>query len=320
MKKITKGSTTTINNEEVKIEQFLKTVIYLSADLVVSFFKDIGLKVPRETRVSAFKESLISKVSEIKEDRQYLGDELKYRLSRFDDFTETQLEKLLVSIGDPKIDKQFLELLWTGILSYMIEKKAKEKSFSKLLDLGFANYENGNQKIPSMKEYNKNIESLFFDNYWDLDGLVSDDLRTVLYNSSTLAEIREIGLKYGVFVPRRLKKGELEDIIIAGLKRQRKYKKKQEKEIREMPVRDLQRFGASNGIKASIDLKKDEIIEYILANVHKQKEEYFIPGKNEQGGKIKIESTIIKFFFGSFFLTILIIVFLSILFLIFPKL
>ena len=102
-------------------------------------------------------------------------------------------------------------------------------------------------------------------------------LRPVLYKSSTLTEIRDFGSKYGVNVPRRLKKNELAQIIINELKASGKLTEELENKVNAMSVIVMQRFAIDNDIKASTELKKEEIIEYILKNAKEIKEAYFVP-------------------------------------------
>jgi len=132
-------------------------------------------------------------------------------------------------------------------------------------------------QLPDMKTYNKDIKNLFFDAHGKIDGLTPSKFRPVLYKSSTLSEIRDLGTKYEVDVPRRLKKSELANIIIQELKDRNKYSESIETKVRGMNVLLMQRFAIDNDIKASTELKKEEIIEYILANAKETKESYFVP-------------------------------------------
>ena len=81
-------------------------------------------------------------------------------------------------------------------------------------------------------------------------------IRPVLYKSSTLVEIRELGSKYGVEVPKRLKKNQLADIIIAELKDRGLHTDAEEAKVRSMSILVLQRYAIDNDIKASTELKK----------------------------------------------------------------
>ncbi len=277
MARLTRESLVVVGNKELKIDDILKTLIYLPANQVKQFFFEIGLTIPRELRMFVLREVLREKVIETRKSRLTLADELNYRLSWFTEFSETQLENLLIFFDDPMLDKDFLEEFWTDLLSYMVEKKVLPKDVKKLVDASMAHVKAVGLELPSMKTYNREISSIFYDSLGRIDGLPPQKFRPVLYKSSTLNEIRDLGSKYGVDVPRRLKKTELADIIVRELKDRGQHTEELETQIRAMSVIVMQRFAIDHDIKASTELKKEEIIEYILANAKETKEAYFVP-------------------------------------------
>lgn len=277
MPRLTRESLVTVGTKELKVDDILKTIIYLPANQVKSFFTEIGLTIPREIRMFVLRENLREKVIETRKSRLTLADELNYRLSWFTEFTETQLENLLVFFDDPVLDRAFLEDFWTDLLSYMVEKGVSAKDIKKLVDQSIAHVRAVGLELPNMKTYNRDLKELFFDSMGRIDGLPPQKFRPVLYKSSTLTEVRDLGAKYDVDVPRRLKKTELADIIIRELKDRGQHTEELETQIRAMSVIVMQRFAIDHDIKASTELKKEEIIEYILANAKETKEAYFIP-------------------------------------------
>jgi hypothetical protein len=277
MARLTRDSVVLIGTKELKVDDILKTIIYLPANQVKTFFVEIGLTIPREIRMFVLRENLREKVIETRKSRLTLADELNYRLSWFTEFTETQLENLLIFFDDPALDRAFLEDFWTDLLSYMVEKGVPAKDLKNLVDLSISHVKAVGLELPNMKTYNRDLKDLFFDSMNRIDGLPQQKFRPVLYKSSTLGEIRDLGAKYDVDVPRRLKKTELADIIIKELKDRGQHTDELEKEIRSMSVIVMQRFAIDHDIKASTELKKEEIIEYILANAKETKETYFIP-------------------------------------------
>lgn len=266
-----------VGTKDLKVDDILKTIVYLPATQVKAFFHDIGLTIPRELRMFVLRETLREKVIETRKSRLTLADELNYRLSWFTEFTETQLENLLIFFDDPALDKAFLEDFWTDLISYMVEKGVPAKDLKKLVDQSIAHVKAVGLELPNMKTYNRDLKDLFFDSLGRIDGLPPQKFRPVLYKSSTLTEIRDLGAKYDVDVPRRLKKTELADIIIRELKERGQYTEELENQIRGMSVIVMQRFAIDHDIKASTELKKEEIIEYILANAKETKETYFVP-------------------------------------------
>jgi len=281
MSKFSKDTEIQIGESKLKVEELLKTIIYLPADQVLEFFKEIGLNIPRELRIYVLRENLREKVAETRKSRLTLADELNYRLSWFSEFTETQLENLLVFFNDENIIKGFLEDFWTNLFAYMVDKEVSSSQLKKLLDASIVYVKENDLALPDIKTYNRTLSKISFDNFGKIDGVSPNKIRNVLYKSSTINEIRDLGLKYEVKVPRRLKKNQLADIIIEELKTQGKHTEELEKQVRSMSVIVMQRFAIDHDIKASTELKKEEVIEYILKNAKETKELYFVPDSRE---------------------------------------
>jgi len=277
MPKLTRDSQIAVGNKELQIDDILKTIIFLPANQIKKYFTDLGLTIPRELRMYVLREVLRERVIETRKSRLTLADELNYRLSWFTEFSETQLENLIHFYDDRRLEKDYLEELWIDVLSYMVDKQVPPKDIKKLIDLSIAHVKTVGLELPNMKTYNRDLKDLFYDSYGRIDGLAPSKFRPVLFKSSTLTEIRDLGSKYDVDVPRRLKKNELADIIIKEVKERGEYTEELEENIRSMSVIVMQRYAIDHDIKASTELKKEEIIEYILANAKETKETYFVP-------------------------------------------
>lgn len=272
---LTMFSEVKIGDKKVKIEDLVGTLIFYPADKVVRFFELIGLTVPRKLRMASFRRELDPFVTSRKVVQQTLSDEVNYRLSWYDHFSESQLVNLVPQFKDAELDRKSRETLWVNLLSYLFDKQVPESEL-----LGFVKAAKDHQKGAVLEDfisYNDKLNSIFFDEHNQIDGLTPEVFRPVLFKSSTLVELREVGKKFGVDVPRRLKKNELVEIIIRELKNQDNYTKEIETKVSSLAVIQLQRFAIEHNIKASIELKKEEIIEYILANAAETKEKYYVP-------------------------------------------
>ncbi|HBT59588.1 MAG TPA: hypothetical protein DEA45_02040 [Acholeplasmataceae bacterium] len=274
---LTKSSTVLIGTKQVEVDELIETLIYLPAEKVVNFFQGIGLLVPRKLRMIALRSVLDNVVKSKQIVSQTLSDEVNYRLSWYDNFSESQLEGLLPLFQDDELEKNYRVNLWLRLLTYIFDKQVGEDEVFKLINESKNHYVNLGQVFEDVVFFNKTIGPIFYDEMNRIDGLTPELFRPVLFKSSTLVELREIGKKYGVDVPRRLKKNELQEIIIRELKNNNEYTPEVEEKVKKMAVIQLQRFAKDHNIKASIELKKEEIIEYILANAEGTKELYFIP-------------------------------------------
>lgn len=285
MPRLTRDSNIKVGNKEYKVEDLLKTIIYLPDTDIKNYFVELGLTIPRELRMYVLKENLREKVVETRKSRLTMADEINYRLSWFTEFSETQLENLLVFFDDERIFRNYLEDFWTDLLGYMVEKHVPADDMKKLYDLSVQRVKKHGLVLPDLKTYNRGLKDIFYDSFGRIDGLAPQKLRPVLYKSSTLGEIRDLGTKYGVNVPRRLKKNELAEIIINELKDEGKYTEELEKKIKGMSVIVMQRYAVDHDIKASTELKKEEIIEYVLKHAEETKETYFVPQSLEEYDK-----------------------------------
>ena len=266
-----------MGDKKLKVETVVQTLIYYPAEKVVRFFESIGLTAPRKLRMSALRKELDGYVTSRQIVQQTLSDEVNYRLSWYDNFSESQLVNLLPQFKSEELEKKARESLWLDLLSYMIEKRVPDKELVSFVNETKNHFANIGPILEDSQTYHDKLNSIFFDEPNEIDGLTPEIFRPVLYKSSTLVELREIGLKFGVDVPRRLKKNELVDIIIRELKSQDIYTKELEDKVKRLAVIQLQRFAIEHNIKASIELKKEEIIEYILSNAKETKAQYYVP-------------------------------------------
>ncbi len=275
--KLTKDSVFLLNKKEIKIKDVLPPLVLLPAEQTVYFFDSIGLKVPRKLRIDALKVALDPVVKSRHVVHQMLSDEVNYRLRWYGNFSETQLVNLMPLFGDEELVVIYKEALWLSLLGYILEKKVSEENLTLLFNLANDYFANQEENRKDILKYNQGLNPIFFDEPGTIDGLTQELFRPILFKCSTLVEVREIGRKYGVNVPRRLKKKELLEIIKEELAKVNKLNESLEIELNAMNVIMLQRFAVDNDIKASIELKKEEIIEYILKNATETKEVYFSP-------------------------------------------
>ena len=259
-----------IQKKEYQVGQVIDSVINMPCHEVRGFFEKVGLRIPRALRMKVLKETLREPVEKTVEERLNLADELGYRLSYFDRFSEYQLENLLKFYNSVSLNRKYLVELWLHLFMFMMDKKVNEKEIELLIQ----DARNHKELPEDILAYNLELRSVFGDDKNQIDGLVQDEFRVVLYHSSTINEIREIGKKYDVNVPRRLKKEQLADIIVAELKERNQYSELEEEKVRKFSIVLMQRYAKDNDIKASIELKKEEVIEYILANAAETKDTY----------------------------------------------
>src|SRR5690606_6698676 len=86
---------------------------------------------------------------------------------------------------------------------------------------------------------------------------------------------------YNAPIPKRLKKNEMLEIILDKLKERNALTSDLDKKLKTQNIILLERFAKDHDIKVSTELKKEEIIEFILSNAEETKSTYFVPQSQE---------------------------------------
>jgi hypothetical protein len=277
MKLLKLNSDINLSKNSYLVSDIVKSLTHLDAIDIVSFMTSLKLNIPRTLRIEVSKALLTSYVEETKEDRETLADEFSYRLRWFSEFSDQQYVNLLDYYNNKKLNQAYVEDLMLHVLSYLVDSGVSEAHILELHETGLSKNLRAYEHI---KLYNQVLDSIFFDEPNYIDGLSLERVRYIFFKGSTLTELREIGLKYGVDVPKRLKKAELLESVYDELKSRNEYNKAIADELSKKTVIAIQRFAQDNKIKVSSELKKEHVIEYILEHANQTRETYFKPETN----------------------------------------
>ena len=252
-------------SKTVKLDELLAELASKDSKEVAKYLVE-NTSLPRELRTNALRLVLNDYVKMAKE--LDLSDEFMYRLNWYEKFSEYQLVNfwnILVTknsnvFNEAKEVKRFKE---TFYLLMMVNANAIDFQDHELKAL---------TKLPedaneSFQEFLNESDGAFYDFEYNFDGLSYEDFKSVLKKSSTVADIRNIASKYGINVPKRLKKDEFVALVAEGLRRQGKYDETTEEKLKKMSAISLQRFAKVNNINASTEMKKDDIIDYIMNRI-----------------------------------------------------
>lgn len=256
-------------------EDKLRGVISLPAKDVLAFFDSIGISMPRELRMEALK-SVLKDVIKKELESNTIDDELRRRYLYYDKMSEVQLENTLVSFHNKVLELSYLRILFETIEVTMHAHKLKSE-LKKFIKLGEDYYAIHGFQPLDIKNYNKTINGMFYDRDKQIDGLSIKDFRAVLYNSSTIDEIIEIGLKYDVEVPENLKEHEYVNVIlkkmqVEGIERETIYLR-----IKGLSISELEDYANFYNLNVSPKTRKERAIEYILNNASNIKNLYTLP-------------------------------------------
>ena len=245
-----------IGSKEYTYDYVIDNLANLSGKQISDFFLNREVKMPRALNMLALRSVLNDQVKISKQ--LVLTDEMRYRLLSYNSFSEYQLQNFMATIVNDTLFGQYVKNLWKLILANADELKLVESELSYLLTLKKEQLNN------DFNSYEVLINPAFVDFDEEFDGLGYDTFQSTLVKSSTITELREIGAKYNLNIPRRLKREELEKLICERLEEENKLDEETKAKLDLMPVLMLQRFAKINGIKLSVELKKDELVDFII--------------------------------------------------------
>jgi hypothetical protein len=274
MAKLQLQSQVSVNNQSLTVESLIHELLILSPELYVSVFSEANIKLPKSIRMDVIRTLLETHVKQTRKDRFSLADELNYRLKWFYQYSEYQYVNLLSFYENPKLIQSYVEHLLVAIFEFLVDSK-KESVIQKMLDAK-KSQANG-YDFKNVKSFNDVLNDMFIDKDKEIDGLSLSQLRPVLFKGSTLQEVKAFGEKYGIVVPRRLKKEQLLEVVYLELTARGELTEDLKNELKKKSVVMIQRYATDHGIKVSTELKKDEIIEYILEFSHQTKSIYTSP-------------------------------------------
>ena len=210
-----------LKNKEYPVSELTQSLAKLEPKKILEFFFSQNITgIARVRRIRLLKDVLFPYVVKTRQKLQSLASELNYRLSWFRIYSEYELENLLIYFNSKALNRQYLDELWCLFLNVMKENNVPDADILKLVKQAEkSTYE----PVKAIHEFNKGIWPLFKDPENVLDGLTPEEFRPVLFNSSTVKEIRELGKKYDVNVPFRLRKKQFIENIVEELKKRNEF-------------------------------------------------------------------------------------------------
>jgi hypothetical protein len=191
-------------------------------------------KTPNKAPLSDYRNFLINQIKSSDLDRLNLDDEARYRLSALNYFTAFQAEQWIISYPNLCEEKALLDFL---IQKEIPVSQEKPGDFAALF----------------------NMARLYFKDEHTLDGVNQETFIKGLNEGATLETIRECALFYGLNIPRRIKKAELVQII-----HERSNQDFSLESLNKMSVLELEMLSKENQYNVSIELKKIEMIYYLI--------------------------------------------------------
>lgn len=262
-----------VHGQDMAINEVISILSKVPSYEIVELFGKSNKLIPREARMRVLRSVLDEEVRKVRIRNISLSDEVSHRLNWYNNYSEFQLQELIPLFNDPSnvLTKYFIEDTWLMLLQIAPALGVTDQELEDLIHSAIAKR---NDSLETARDFNKTLDSIFGDRKKEIDGIPEKTFRDTLENSSTVAELRNLAKKYKINVPSRVKKAELIELILDYLESKKKINREELKaELSKKSVIQIQRFAKDNDIKASTELKKSEIIEYIVGNFEHPKQE-----------------------------------------------
>jgi len=192
-------------------------------------------------------------------------DEYKYKLRSYNYFSIYILEKAIIDYNIDVKAHEYKNLF----MRFFLKNESKFKT-SVALEKSLEAIERVvPKKEESIKVCLNEFHSLYYTPKGYLDGISLSILKEAITQSYNINEMRELALKYEVDLPRRINKTQLIELLCARL-----LLTEEEKEsILTKPISEICAFAKTKGFKISSDLKKQDMVEYLIFSLNKYHEE-----------------------------------------------
>jgi hypothetical protein len=251
---------------------FSKLLVAIPINEIVRLLEKFDVRIPLYVHRFLVKETIRTEVFSEKLYNDYT-DEQKYRLRGYDNFSIFLLEKMIddnnLNFDVAKYKEMLLNLIYLNKEALVIKDNffadLEQLQHSYAVDMETLSYHN------VMEIMNR----ILYEQNGFLDGVEISEWDDELLTSYTLGDLRALGTKYGVKIPRRINKTTLVEMLTHKFRLS-----DDEKELLEMrSVLDLEIYAKENGFKISIDLKKTDMIEFIKYSLgmydHYPKDDFF---------------------------------------------
>jgi hypothetical protein len=236
---------------------YSKTLTAIPSTDLASLLVNHKIRIPYYIHRFTLKETIYSKVFQNKLYQTYT-DELKYRLRGYHEYSLYLLEKLITDFNLDFDSAKYKEILFDLLFLNRELYGIKDSFLSDLEKLKYK-YAVDFEKI-SYHDFLRSFTGVFYEANGYLDGVNLGILKDVMIHSSTLGDLRGLGEKFNVKIPRRINKTQLVEILTA------RFRLTEEEIIllNSKSVLELEIYAKEKGFHISIDLKKSDMIEYLV--------------------------------------------------------
>lgn len=248
-------------NKKVKITKLVRDFTVIPAHEIVKYLLNKEIYLPNYLHKALIRKNIAPAIAEAESSGKF-SDEMQFRLRWFDKFTIFQLERIASGYQLPINVSEYKKDFWDIIIRNRSELGINNLEFVKLQNLTLKYAREPQETYDGMME---EFRKVYFEPDGYFDGTIIEDAKEVLSDATTLTEIRDLGMRYGVDIPRRINKKQLIDIVALKLE----FDEEKIEEISKKSILEIERYAKRRKINVSIELKKDDMIEYILIKMPK---------------------------------------------------
>lgn len=255
-KKIRKEEFIYLYNKKVRIDKLIESFVVIPAKEIARYLRNKEIYLPSYVHKALIKKNIAPIIANADNDDKF-SDEMKHRLKWFDQFTIFQLERLTESYRISINVSEYKRDFWDVLIRNRTELGINNLEFIKLQNLTMKYQRN---KQETYEELVEQMVQVFFEPNEYFEGVPIEEAKEVLVNSTTLTDIRELGKKYDIEIPRRINKKQLVEILAIKLN----LNEKETDDIMKKSILELERLAKEKKVNVSIELKKIDMIEFIL--------------------------------------------------------
>lgn len=193
-------------------------------------------------------------------------DEFLYRLRSYNFFSVYLLEQV-VKVHSLSVNMTEYKNLFMRFFLKNIKKFKTSIAFEKSLSQLSAKYKTAVNE--DFEDSMKSFSEIFYTAKGYLDGLPLSILKESIDETYTLQELKDLGTKYNIDVPRRINKSQLADIVSSRLK----LTEEETALLSSKSILDITIYSKEKGFKISTDLKKSDMVEFIIYSLSKYHED-----------------------------------------------
>ncbi|MBP5343308.1 hypothetical protein J6Y73_05225 [bacterium] len=192
-------------------------------------------------------------------------DEFSYKLRSYQ-FFSIHLIRSTIKDNNIIVNPQDYKNLF---IRFFLKNQKKFNSNINLDSLLEKSSNSDEENTETFEECLTNFDSIFYTPKGYLDGLSLSIIKEAIIETYNVVYLRDLGLKYGVDIPKRINKQQLQNLISARFM----LSDEERQEISNKAIIDLIQYSKKKGFKVSSELKKSDMAEYLIYQLNKYNEE-----------------------------------------------